>query len=210
MKNLLLFIFVTINSLSWAQSQSNDLSFTLGTQTIPMFDDNRFGFFLESNYFVTDAFSVGLKFDYATTKFENGFGYDTDFTMINSYKVSVPFQYNIVNSEKFLLGVGFSNGVLFNVLRNGNEIEEVEYFDEDQTNVLLVPKKITTDTFYTLTPFTNFSYKLVTIDTTDQVNLFLTGGLGYQNAFGKRSFSKGANYSNYIVSLGLTIRGSLN
>lgn len=212
MKQIILFFTLIFTTLSFAQSSQNDLAVTFGALTIPTFNKHRIGVNATARYYVTDRFSVGGTFYTASPKYNHGFGYDTDRTLINMYGVAVPMQYDVLNTNKVTLGLGFANGILLNVLRNRNETREVEHYDPDTdtTSSVQVPKRLKTDSYYTLTPYAEASIKLVEVDKTDQTALFFTGKVGYQNAFGKGSFSKPQNFSNYVVSLGFTIKGTLD
>ncbi|SEI00388.1 hypothetical protein SAMN02927937_02672 [Paenimyroides aquimaris] len=210
MKNRLLFTAFLFTQLSFSQSQPNDLAATIGVTTIPNFGNQGIGFDLSARYYFTDAFSLGGNFYAASPRFNHGFGYDTDRTLINMYAISVPLQYDVINTQKFTMGFGFSNGVLINVLRNRNETTEEDFWDTD-TGIGTswnVPKKIKTDVYYLLTPYAEASYKLLTLDKEDFTSMYITAKAGYQNAFGNGFYSKPNDFRNYIVSLGITIKGT--
>lgn len=212
MKQIILFFAFIFATFSFAQSSQNDLAVTFGGLTIPAFNKQRIGFDATARYYVTDRFSVGGAFYIASPKYNHGFGYDTDRTLINMYGIAVPLQYDVLNTDKVTLGFGFANGILLNVLRNRNDTREVEHYDPDTdtTSSVQVPKRLKTDGYYTLTPYAEASVKLVQLDKAADTALFFTGKVGYQNAFGKGSFSKPQNFSNYVVSLGFTIKGTFD
>lgn len=212
MKYLLLLFTVLISQASFSQSQQNDLSVTLGATTLPTFNDQKFGFDLSARYYLTDQFSFGGNFYTASPKFNKGFGYDTDRTLLNMYGFSVPLQYDVINTDKLTLGFGFSNGVLLNVLRNRNESKEEEYWNSDTGIVtyLQVPIRLKNDAYYVLTPYVDLSYRIFNLDKDETASMFVNAKLGYQNVFGNGSFSKSNDFSNYIISLGFTIKGSLD
>ncbi|WLD24519.1 outer membrane beta-barrel protein [Flavobacterium dauae] len=210
MKHIIFLLGIFSFQLISAQSQQANLSATIGITTIPNFDNQGIGFDLSARYYFTDAFSLGGHFYTASPKFNHGFGYDTDRTLINMYAIDVPLQYDVINTEKFTLGLGFSNGVLLNVLRNRNETTEEEFWDTE-TGVGTswnVPKKIKTDAYYLVTPYADASYKLLTLDKEDFTSMYITAKAGYQNAFGNGFYSKASDFRNYIVSLGITIKGT--
>lgn len=209
MRILLFFLTLILSGTVSAQSQQKDLAITLGATTIPNFDNQGIGFDLSARYYFTDAFSAGGNFYTASPKFKHGFGYDTDRTVINMYGISIPLQYDVVGTEKFTLGLGFSSGFLINVLRNRNETKEEEYWDSDTglRTTWRVPVRLKTDTYFIMIPYTELSYKAFTLDQKDQTSLFVTAKLGYQNVFGNGVFSKANDFSNYIISLGVTIKG---
>lgn len=209
MRTILFFLTLILSATVSAQSQQNDLAVTLGATTMPNFDRQSIGFDLSARYYFTDAFSAGGNFFVASSKFNQGFGYDTDRTLINMYGISIPLQYDIVNKEKFALGLGFSSGFLINVLRNRNETTEENYRDSDTGigTTWNVPVKLKTNTYFAMTPFAEMSYKTLTLDEDDGTALFVTAKLGYQNIFGNGSYSKAKDFSDYIISLGVTIKG---
>lgn len=195
-----------------AQPAQGDLAITLGAVTTPNFGNQGIGFDLSARYYFTDAFSAGGNFYFAKTRFNYGFGYDTDRTLINKYSISVPFQYDVVQTKNFSLGFGFSIGVLINELRDRNQTTEEAYWDSSLGIGVAwqAPVFLKSDTFFTGTPFTEASYKLLPVDTKDPTFLFLTAKLGYQNVFGNGSFSKATDFSDMVFSIGLTIKGPTN
>ena len=195
--------------VGFAQSQQDDLAITLGATTFPKFGDTGIGFDLSARYYLTDAFSLGGNFYTASPKFNHGFGYETDRTLLNIYAINVPLEYDVINTEKFTLGLGFSNGLLLNVLRNRNKTKEVTYYDDD-TGIWYtsqVPVRIKTDVYYLLTPFADASLKILTLEKQD-ASMFLTAKASYQNAFGNGAFSRPNDFRSYMFSVGITIKGS--
>lgn len=211
MKHLLLFFAFLFAHTAFAQSQQNDLAVTIGATTMPAFNKNKIGLDVSARYYFTDAFSGGLSLNIVSPKYNHGFGFDTDRTLINMYSFSVPLQYDVVNTERLSLSFGFSNGILLNILRNRNESKEVIQYDPDTGNgySTQVPRKLITDSYYTLTPYADVSYGLLSLDSNETNFIFLTAKLGYQNVFGNGLFSKSNDFSNYIVSLGFTFKGVL-
>lgn len=212
MKYLLLLFTVLISQASFSQSVQNVLSVTFGATTLPTFNDQKFGFNLSTRYYFTDAFSAGISGDAVHAKYNKGFGYDTNRTILNSYNLLVPLQYDFLNTKDFSLGLGISNGVLWNVLSNKNETEVVDYFN-DETNMfeeIYIPKKLKTDAYYVLTPYVDLSYRIFNLDKDETASMFVNAKLGYQNVFGNGSFSKSNDFSNYVISLGFTIKGALD
>ncbi|SFN08003.1 hypothetical protein SAMN05421741_10143 [Paenimyroides ummariense] len=212
MKHLVLLSTLLFAQITFAQSQQNDLAVTIGATTMPAFNKNKIGLDLTGRYYFTDAFSGGLSLNIVSPKYNHGFGFDTDRTLINMYSFSIPLQYDVVNTEKLTLSFGFSNGILLNILRNRNESNEVINYDPD-TGIgytTQVPRKLKTDSYYTLTPYADVSYRLMAMDIEEIAFMFLTSKVGYRNVFGNGSFSKPSDFSNYVVSLGITFKGVLD
>ncbi len=212
MKHTLLLSALLFAQITFAQSQQNDLAVTIGATTIPAFNKNKIGLDLTGRYYFTDAFSGGLSLNIVSPKYNHGFGFDTDRTLINMYSFSIPLQYDVVNTENLTLSFGFSNGLLLNILRNRNESNEVINYDPD-TGIgyaTQVPRKLKTDSYYTLTPYADVSYRLIALDIEETAFMFLTAKAGYRNVFGNGSFSKPSDFRNYIVSLGITFKGILD
>lgn len=207
MKTTLFFFFFFFTIIAFSQSQTNDLTLRLGMMWTPMFDKKAGGFDFKTDYYIQDAVSVGFEFGYTKPHYKQGFGYDTDRTLINSYRVGIPLQFQVVNTRDFMLSVGVTNGLLFQVLKNKNELVEVEYIDEFGSTIRLEPKKIDTDTYYILTPQATAALRLATLDTKDNLELYLSSTIGYQNVLGKGSYTKPSDFSDYIVSLGLLLKG---
>lgn len=207
-----IFLFITAFFTVWvasAQSAQGDLAATLGVTTVPNFNNQSTGFDMSVRYYFTDNFSAGGSFYFSKSKFNHGFGYDTDRTLINKYSITIPFQYDLVQMENLSVGLGFSTGVLVNELRNRRETTEEEYWDDSSGIGMTwrVPAFLKNNTFFTATPFAEASYKILSIDTADPTFLYVTAKIGYQNVFGNGSFSKASDFSDTIFSFGLTIKG---
>lgn len=210
MKNFLLVLLMMVCFGSNAQTETDDLAITLGVSAMPLFNDHNDAFDMSVRYYLTDQFSIGGNFYTSSPKFTHGFGFATDRTLINMYAISVPLQYEVINANKFSLGFGFSNGVLINVLRDRNQTTPQDYWDSD-TGIGTswdVPLKLGTNTFYVVTPYAEASYKLLSLDRSEDLSLFLTGKAGYQNVLGSGSFSKAKDFTDYIISIGITIKGT--
>jgi len=161
-------------------------------------------------YYISDLFSVGGNFYTFSPKYSHGFGFDTSRTLINMYGINIPLQYEVVNMKAMSFSVGFSQGVLINVLRDRNQTTPQEFWDSD-TGVGTsweVPLKLATDTYFTVAPFVEISNKILEVDPSKNFSLYLTTRAAYQNAFGGGNFSKAHNFRNYILSLGLTLKGT--
>jgi len=204
MKHLLLLSAFLFAQLTFAQSEQGDLSLTIGVTTIPAFNKHKIGLDFSVRHYLTDAFSGGINFNTVSPKYNHGFGYNTDRTLINMYNISIPFQYDVINTEKLSLGFGLSNGILLNVLRNRNEPREENDFNPDLGTH--IPRRLKTESYFTLTPYVDLSYPLVALDAKETTFIFVTSKVGYRNVFGNGSFSKSNDFSNYTISLGITIK----
>lgn len=212
MKYFFLFFGLVFSQMIFAQSGKNDLTFSLSALAVPNFDNYRIGGDVSARYYFTDAFSSGINFYTASPRFKHGFGFDTDRTVINMYSISIPVQYEIVNTEKFNLSVGFSSGILLHLLRNRNDTKEVTVYDPETgiETVVELPRRLKTDTYYTLTPYVEGSLKLFVLDAEQSASLYLTAKAGYQNVFRNGAFSNRNDFRDYLFSLGFMIRGALD
>ena len=211
MKYLLLFLVSFFSAqMVLAQSEQDDLAITLGAIQVPTFDKHKTGFNIKATYYLTDEFSIGGQFVIANKIYRRNFGFNVDNTFLNSYTFNASLQYDVVNTEKFVLGLGINNGILIKVLRNPDEMKEEESYDPEtgETYIYQIPKRLNTDAFYVLTPNVDFSYRIVHFGTEEDAALFFNCNVGYQIPFGVGDFSKPTDFRNYIVSLGFTIKGS--
>lgn len=212
MKYILLFFGLVFSLTTFGQSNKNDLAVSLSALTVPNFDNYRIGGDVSARYYFTDVFSSGINFYTASPRFKHGFGFDTDQTLINIYSISIPVQYEVINTKKFNLSVGFSSGVLLNLLRNRNDTKEVTVYDPETgiETVVELPKRLKTDTYYTLTPYIEGSLRLFVLDAEQSASLYLTGKFGYQNVFRNGAFSNRNDFTDYLFSLGIMVRGTLD
>jgi len=212
MKHILLLSALLFVQVTFAQSKQNDLAIGAKAILLPVFTNSRIGGELGLRYYITDGFSIGNNYMYTNNKFTNGFGYDTDRTLIHYLGINIPLQYDVVNKEKFQLGMGIAPGLNFITLRDRNQMSEEEYYDEETgvTTVISTPVRFNRDAYFSLTPYIDLSVKAVDIDIKSDVALYITGNAGYQFAFGNGDFTKPSDFRNYVVSLGFTIKGALD
>lgn len=210
MRTFILFIALFSSAVSFSQNGKNDLGIFAGASLQPVFNEQLISANLSGKYYLTNTFSLGAQLLYTNKKSSFGYGYDTDRTLQHVFTFNVPLQYDIVANDKVNIGLGFSNGVLLTTLRNRNETKDHEYYDADTgiTTVVHVPVRLNRDAYYVLTPNLDFSYKLLRMD--EDSSMFLTGNVGYQMAFGRGDFTKMRDFTNYVVSLGITFKGTLD
>ncbi len=212
MRNILLLATFLFAQITLAQSQQNDLAFTAKAIVLPLFSDNRLGAEVGLRYYITDGFSVGNNYLYTNNSFKHGFGYDTNRTLMHYLGINIPLQYDVVNKDKFQVGMGVSPGLAISTLRDKTRMKEEEYYDEETgvTTVISTPVRLNRDAYFTLTPNIDFSVKIANLETKSNTNLYVTGNAGYQFAFGKGDFTKPSDFRNYVISLGFTIKGALD
>jgi len=210
MKTFIFFVSLFVSAFAFSQNGKNDLGVFAGVTLQPVFNQQLVSASLSGRYYVTDAFSVGGQLLYTNKKTTFGYGYNTDRTWLHVFTFNVPLQYDVVANKKMNIGIGFSNGILLTTLRNRNEVKEYEYYDSDTgiTTVMQVPVRLNRDAYYVLTPNLDFSYKLLRMD--EDSSMYLTGNAGYQMAFGGGDFTKMRDFTNYVVSLGITFKGTLD
>lgn len=212
MKHILLLVAALFAQASFSQSQQNDLAFTAKATVLPVFNKSRLGAEVGLRYYITDNFSIGNSYIYTNDKFNHGFGYDTDRTLMHYLGINVPLQYDVVNKDKFQIGMGISPGLSISTLRDKNQMKEEEYYDSETgvTTIISTPVRLNRDAYFSLTPNVDLSVKLANIDPKSNTAIYVTGNAGYQFAFGKGDFTKPSDFRNYVVSLGFTIKGALD
>lgn len=212
MKHLLLLTALLFGQITFAQSQQNDLAFTAKATILPVFSNYRLGAEVGLRYYLTDVFSVGNNYVYTNDKFTHGFGYETNNSLVHYLGINVPVQYDVVNKDKFQIGMGIAPGLSFSTLRDKNQLKIEEYYNEDTgvTTVIKTPVRLNRDAYFLLTPHIDFAVKIANIETKSHTSLYVTGNAGYQFAFGAGDFTKPSDFRNYVVSLGFTIKGALD
>lgn len=209
MKHILLLSALLFVQVNFAQSQQNQLIVTVGANQVPTFDKNKLGFNLSARYYLSDDLSVGGQFSIANKKYNRGFVYQVHNTLLNLYTINIPIQYDVVSNDKFTLGLGLSNGIMFAVLRNPDDVEEEEVYDSETgiSHIYYKPKRLNTDAYFVLTPNVDFTYKLLELDAEDNVSMLLNFNVGYQIPFGAGNFSKSSTFRNYTFNFGLSFKG---
>ncbi len=210
MKKIIFFFSLLSSFFLFAQTGKGDVAFSAGIAQQPVFNRHELSGRLAVRYYLTERLSLGTQMLYRSKKYSEGFGYRTNRTLLHVFTVGIPLQYDLVNNDKMILGLGAAQGVLFSTLRNRNDVTEEEYYDSDTgyTSVYLVPKKLNRDAFYVMTPYLDFSYKIVRID--KSATMYAHANMGYQIAFGEGDFSRARDFTNYVVSLGITIKGIID
>lgn len=212
MKNLLLLSVLLITQITFSQSQQNDFTFTAKAAAVPAFNTNRLGAEVGMSYYLTNRFSVGTDFIYTNNKFMHGFGYPTDNAIVHFLAINVPLQYDFVNESNFQIGMGIAPGLILSTLRDKNQLKIEEHYDEETgvTTVIKTPIRLNRDAYFALTPNVDTKLKVATIEDQSHTQLYVTGNVGYQFAFGNGDFTKPTHFSNYTVSIGFAIKGALD
>lgn len=210
MKKLLLILAFVQSGLMAAQSQQEDIAFGLSATVLPVFDDYRLGAEVSLRYYITNELSVGAKFQYTFNTYNHGFIYQTPKSIVHYSNISVPIQFDVVNKERFQLGLGFAPGIASATLRDRTQLKEEEYYDEETgvTTVVRTPVRLDRDSYFTLAPNLDVAVKLFNIDKESNTGLYLTGNAGYQLVLGNGDFTKTTDFRNYVLSLGFTIKGT--
>lgn len=209
MKATNIFVALLFSGIIFAQS-NNQLAIFGGTDYQPALKGHHIGFDLMGRYYLDEKLSLGLGFAYTSNNYREGFGYETDRTLMYNVLLNSVAQYDFFKNESFFAGVFLANGVSIVTLRDRNDTKTREYIDETwQTTEIEVPKRLGRDAFYILTPGIDFSCKVATLDEEFKTHLYITSRIGYQKAFGDGDFGKPENFSGFLFLLGVMIRGDL-
>lgn len=209
MKTIYTFLTLLFSMTIFAQS-SKELAIFGGANYQPILKGHQFGGDLTGRYYVSEKLSLGLGFAYSTKKYREGFGYETDRTLTHNVLLNSVVQYDFLSNENFSVGAYFLNGVSLVTLRNLNdtktrtvneEIDGIWYWREVE-----VPKRLNRDAFYVMTPGIDFSVKVANLDPEFDTKMYITSRIGYQMAFGNQDFATAKNYTDFVFSLGITIR----
>src|SRR5690554_2773825 len=193
MKTISTFIALLFSMMIFAQS-NNQFAVFGGVNYQPVLKGNTIAGDLTGRYYVGEKLSLGLGFDYTFKKYNQGFDYPTDKTLMHNVTLNSVVQYDFLNSEKLTVGVFLANGASIVTLRDRNDTKTTETTQEIdgiwQTTIVEVPKRLGRDAFYILTPGIDFSCKVVTLDQEFNTHLYITSRIGYQMAFGDGDFAK--------------------
>lgn len=212
MRTITIFFALLFSVPLFSQSEKQ-LAVFGGANYQPILKGNHFGFDLTGRYYLDEKISVGLEFAYSSKKYNQGFGFETDRTLMHNVLLNSVIQYDFLTSEKFFVGAFVTNGVSIITLRDRNDTRLREVTEEIDgiwyTREVEVPKRLGRDSFYILTPGIDLSYKVATLDQEFNTNLYITSRIGYQIAFGDGDFAKPKNFTDFVFSLGVTIKGDL-
>ena len=207
MKKHLLFLLIFSSVLSFAQKE--DLAFFAGLNFQKEASENFVGGEISARFYVDNKFSVGLQTIFASKKFNDGFDYLTDRTILNNITLNSLIQYDLLSNDKFFVGLYLGNGIRFKTLRNLNDVDIYENYDEfGNVDYTEVPKKLNRDLFYVVTPGIDVSFKIAELGKMEKVGLYFTSKSGYQFSFGQDDLFKRNNSKNMVFSIGLTLKGN--
>lgn len=209
MRTITIFFALLFSVLLFSQSEKQ-LAVFGGANYQPILKGNHFGFDLTGRYYLDEKISVGLEFAYTSKKYNQGFGFETDRTLMHNVLLNSVIQYDFLTSEKFFVGAFVANGVSIITLRDRNDTRLREVTEEIDgiwyTREVEVPKRLNRDAFYVMTPGIDFSAKVANLDPEFDTNMYITSRIGYQMAFGNQDFATARNYTDFVFSLGITIR----
>lgn len=212
MKTITTCIALLFSMVIFAQSD-NQLAVFGGVNYQPILKGNTIAGDITARYYVGEKLSLGLEVGYTFRKYNQGFGFLTDRTLMHNVTLNSVVQYDFLHNEKLTVGAFLANGVSMVTLRDRNDTRTTETTQEIngiwQTTVVEVPKRLGRDAFYILTPGIDFSYKVASLDEEFNTNLYITSRVGYQMAFGSGDFSKAKSFTDFVLMLGVTIKGDL-
>src|SRR5690606_13616023 len=212
MKTIIAFLALLFSTMIFAQSD-NQLAVFGGVNYQPILKGNTIAGDITARYYVGEKLSLGLEVGYTFRKYNQGFGFLTDRTLMHNVTLNSVVQYDFLHNEKLTVGAFLANGVSMVTLRDRNDTRTTETTQEIngiwQTTIVEVPKRLGRDAFYILTPGIDFSYKVASLDEEFNTNLYITSRVGYQMAFGSGDFSKPKNFTDFVLMLGVTVKGDL-
>lgn len=204
----LLFI-MTVFSFAQVFSQKEDLAVFGGVNIQKQAAGNFTGGELSARYYVANKLSLGVQSTYASKKFDDGFIYLTDRTILNNFTFSGLVQYDVIANDKFIFGAFLGNGIRLKTLRNLNDPRTYEYYDEFGFPYYIdLPKKLNRDLFYVLTPGLDLSFRVGEVGKTEKVGLYITSKGGYQFNFGEDQLTNKNNSRNLVWSIGVTFKAT--
>lgn len=209
MKTIYTFLTVLFSMTIFAQS-GNEFAVFGGGNYQPVLKAHQFGLDFTGRYYVSENLSLGLGFAYSSKKYRDGFGYETDRTLTHNVLLNSVVQYDFLNNENISVGAYLLNGVSIITLRDSNDTKTREVTEEIDgiwyTREVEVPKRLNRDAFYVITPGLDFSVKVANLDPEFDTKMYITSRIGYQMAFGNQDFATAKNYTDFVFSLGITIR----
>lgn len=208
MKKYMLFATCLISIGFYAQKE--DLAFFGGVNFQEVHSKSKISADLTGRYYVQDRLSIGLQFLYNTKRYEEGFGYFTDRTVLNNMTINTIVQYDFLKNDQFIVAAFVGNGVNLVELRNLNEVRVEQYFDPETYLYydVVTPRILEKNAIYVFTPGVDVSLKLATLGKSEKIGLFVTARAGYQFNFGENTFT-GSNFSNNLTgSFGITFKGT--
>lgn len=211
MKMINTFVALLFSVVVFSQS-NNQFAVSGGANYQPVLKGYHIGLDLTGHYYLDERFSLGFEFAYTSKKYSEGFGYETDRTIMYNIILNSVVQYDFLKSEKFFTGAFLTNGVSLVTLKDLNDTRTREVTQEIdgvlQTLEIEVPERLGRDSFYILSSGINFSYKVATLEEEFNTNLYITSRIGYQMAFGNGNLAQSKNFTDFVLSLGVTIKGN--
>ena len=208
MKKYMLFASCLI-SMSF-YSQKEDLAFFGGVNLQEVASKSQIGADLTGRYYLEDRLSLGLQLLYQSKRYNDGFGYLTDRTVLNNTTINTIVQYDFLKNDHFVAAAFVGNGINLIGLRNLNEVRIDQYFDEEALLYydVVTPRILEKNVFYVLTPGIDLSLRIATVSKSEKIGLYLTTRGGYQFSFGENTITGSNNSPTFIASLGITLKGT--
>ena len=208
MKKYMLFATCLISTGFYAQKE--DLAFFGGANFQEVDSKSKISADLTGRYYLQNRLSIGLQFLYNTKRYEEGFGYFTDRTVLTNMTINTIVQYDFLKNDQFIVAAFVGNGVNLVELRNLNEVRIEQYFDPETYLYydVVTPRILEKNAIYVFTPGVDVSLKLATLGKSEKIGMYVTARAGYQFSFGENTFT-GSNFSNNITgSFGITFKGT--
>lgn len=193
-----LFFLLTISCIAQTpddlKKNRREISLYLGGAYSPILSKNFGGLDNDWKYNIYKRLMIGLSFSSLTRSLETSFQYTIQKPILSLWESSFLTQWNLVRKNRFRLNLGVNNGLAIARLGDAAEINYV-YTGK---GVVAIPKKIAENYYYDLAPNMDISLKLKNV-------FWLTAKAKYRFLYGNSQFSNLHQFSNYMVSIGITI-----
>jgi hypothetical protein len=205
MKRYLLLLFCLLQIATFAFGQLNqdakgknikEYNFDIGAIQTPMLAKRFYGVNFNLKYFPNKRIGTGAYIIFSSKRISDTFAYLIKKPIIQFYEIGWINQYNFLQTSKLRMSLSLVNG--FSQARLGdNAIKERRH--------KYAPKEISSNYFYSFEPGSSVSYKL--ISNNNNADFWLTAAANYRFVFGNMKYEVTKDFSGYLFSIGISIRG---
>lgn len=193
-----------------AFAQKNQIAFYAGLEMQPALTKYKPAISVNGRSYIDEHWSFGASISYTTEKHNQNFGYRAYRTRSNHTTINFLAQNDLIRNETLFLSAFVSSGLYRLILVNPDEYTLEETYSEIDGVWHVyqeeVPRKLQRDLYFNLQTGLDFSVKLATVPNQD-FSIYLTSRASYQFVPGKKDLSKNNQFSQPIISIGVTLKG---
>ncbi len=190
-----------IDSLAVQPRRKHEVSFDVQFVGTSILSRTFLGASTDVKYYPFERLATGISFVITGRKIPETFTYQIDKPTIEYYEFGWVNQYDLLQKERFRVGVFLNNGV--SISRLGDDADREKYYTRYGTQYRA--KKIATNYFYLVQPGIDFSVRI--FGENHAPDFYLNAKARYRWVVGNEKYGERNDFNGYLLGFGLQLIG---